>query len=291
MAESAGTEILPRGASGTPRAGRDLPIAIGVGLGLLLVVAASLVFRKEGFILVAVLACGAALWELAQAFTRRSIHIPLLPLLVGTVGILVSSYTSGPEALLVAFMLTVGGVVVWRVLDGSGPAALRDAAAGTFATAYIPFMGGFVMLMLAQPDGAGRVALFVLLSVASDTGGYAAGVLAGRHPLAPSVSPKKSWEGLAGSLVLAGAVGAVGMMLFFDASPWVGVALGVASVLTSTLGDLAESLLKRDLELKDMGTLLPGHGGVLDRLDSLLLTAPLVYLVLLVALRGAGTPA
>jgi phosphatidate cytidylyltransferase len=288
MAEHAGTEILTHGADKAPRAGRDLPIAIGMGLALLAVTAGSLVFRKEGFILLAVLACGAALWELAQAFTRRGIHLPLLPLLVGTVGILVSSYTSGPEALLVSFMLTAGGVVVWRILDGSGPAALRDAAAGTFATAYIPFMAGFVMLMLSQPDGARRVALFVLLSVASDTGGYVAGVLAGRHALAPSVSPKKSWEGLAGSLVLAGAVGAVGMVWAFEASPLVGVALGVASVLTSTLGDLAESLLKRDLELKDMGTLLPGHGGVLDRLDSMLLTAPLVYLVLLVALGGSS---
>ena len=290
MAESAGTEILPAAAS-TARAGRDLPIAIGVGLGLLGVFAASLIFRKEGFILLAVLACGAALWELAQAFTRRGIHIPLLPLLVGTVGILISSYTSGPEALLVSFMLTAGGVVVWRVLDGSGPAALRDAAAGTFATAYIPFMGGFVMLMLAEPDGAKRVALFVLLSVANDTGGYVAGVLLGRHPLAPSVSPKKSWEGLGGSLVLAGLVGAVGMAWAFGASPLVGIALGVASVLTSTLGDLSESLIKRDLELKDMGTLLPGHGGVLDRLDSLLLTAPLVYLLLLVAPHGSGVGA
>jgi phosphatidate cytidylyltransferase len=288
MAEHAGTEILTHGADKAPRAGRDLPIAIGMGLALLAVTGGSLVFRKEGFILLAVLACGAALWELAQAFTRRGIHLPLLPLLVGTVGILVSSYTSGPEALLVSFMLTAGGVVVWRILDGSGPAALRDAAAGTFATAYIPFMAGFVMLMLSQPDGARRVALFVLLSVASDTGGYVAGVLAGRHALAPSVSPKKSWEGLAGSLVLAGAVGAVGMVWAFEASPLVGVALGVASVLTSTLGDLAESLLKRDLELKDMGTLLPGHGGVLDRLDSMLLTAPLVYLVLLVALGGSS---
>ena len=286
MKEPAEVETASRGLSATPRAGRDLPIAIGVGLGLLAAVGASLYFRKEGFIAFAVLACGAALWELAQAFTRRGIQIPLLPLLVGTVGILVSSYTSGPEALLVAFMLTAGGVVVWRVLDGSGPAALRDAAAATFATAYIPFMAGFVMLMLAQDDGAARVVLFVLLAVANDTGGYVAGVLTGRHPLAPSVSPKKSWEGLGGSLALAMAVGATGMVLAFDASPWIGLALGVAAVLTATLGDLAESLLKRDLSLKDMGTLLPGHGGVLDRLDSMLLTAPLIHLLLTVALRA-----
>lgn len=265
----------------TSRAGRDLPIAVAVGLGLLGLVGASLWFRKEAFAVLAVVACTAALWELAQALARRGIHVPLLPLVVGTVGMLVSAYTSGAEALLVAFLLTAGGVVVWRVLDGGGPQALRDAAAATFAAAYIPFMAGFLMLMLAAPDGAQRVGLFVLLVVASDTGGYVAGVLLGRHRLAPSVSPKKSWEGLVGSLVLASAVGAVGMVWVFDVNPAVGVALGVASVLTATLGDLAESLLKRDLALKDMGSLLPGHGGVLDRIDAMLLTAPLAHLLLL----------
>src|SRR5690606_7676737 len=124
-----------------------ISLAIAVGLGLLGVTTASLIFRKEGFILLAAVACGAALWELGQAFTRRGIHLPLLPLLVGLVGILVSSYTSGPEALLVAFMLTVGGAVVWRALDGSGDGALRDVAASAFAAAYVPFMAGFVMLM------------------------------------------------------------------------------------------------------------------------------------------------
>ena len=278
MSEPTGIDVLARPLPS--RAGRNLPLATAVGLGLLGAVGASLLIRKEAFIGLALLACGAGLWELGQAMTRRGIHIPLLPLLVGTAGILVSSYTGGPEALLVAFMLTAGGVVVWRVLDGGGQEALRDAASATFAAAYIPFMAGFVMLMLVEADGHRRVALFVLLAVANDVGGYAAGVLFGRHPLAPSVSPKKSWEGLAGSLLLACAVGAVGMGVAFDGRPVVGIALGVASVLTATLGDLAESLIKRDLELKDMGSLLPGHGGVLDRIDSLLLTAPLVYLVL-----------
>lgn len=287
MTELAGTQRVQVGA-GTSRAGRDLPRAVAVGVGLLGVVLASLLWRKELFLLLAVLACGAALWELAQAFARRHLHLPLLPVLVGSTGILVSAYVAGAEAMFVAFLLTAGGVVVWRVLDGSGTPALRDAAAGTFATAYIPLMGGFVMLMLAAPDGPARVLLFVLLAVASDTGGYVAGVLAGKHPLAPSVSPKKSWEGLGGSLLLAATVGAVGLWLAFDASPLLGVVLGVAAVLTATLGDLAESLLKRDLELKDMGSLLPGHGGVLDRLDSLLLTAPLVHTVLLVALPAVG---
>ncbi|KQT00993.1 phosphatidate cytidylyltransferase [Cellulomonas sp. Leaf395] len=266
----------------TPRPGRDLPVAIVVGVAMLVAVVASLFIRKEAFAVVAVLAVGAGLWELAQAFTRRNIHLPLLPLLVGSVGILVSAYTAGPEALFVAFMLTVGGVVVWRVLDGSGQPALRDATAGAFAAAYLPFLGGFVMMMLAEPDGAARVMLFILLCVASDVGGYTVGVLLGRHPLAPSVSPKKTWEGLAGSLVLACVVGVVGVQVAFDGEPLVGVILGLATVVTATLGDLSESLLKRDLELKDMGRLVPGHGGLLDRLDSLVLTAPAVYVVLTV---------
>ena len=268
----------------TPRSGRDLPVAIVVGVGLLVVVVASLFIRKEAFGVLAIVAVCAGLWELAQAFTRRDIHLPLLPLLVGAIGILVSAYTAGPEALFVAFMLTVGGVVVWRVLDGSGPSALRDVTAGAFAAAYLPFLAGFVMLMLAEPDGPSRVMLFILLCVASDVGGYTVGVLLGRHPLAPSVSPKKTWEGLAGSIVLACVVGVVGIQVAFDGEPLVGVFLGLATVVTATLGDLAESLLKRDLELKDMGRLIPGHGGLLDRLDSLLLTVPAVYLILSVLL-------
>jgi phosphatidate cytidylyltransferase len=269
-------------ATRTPRPGRDLPVAIVVGVAMLVAVVASLFIRKEAFAVVAVLAVSAGLWELAQAFTRRNIHLPLLPLLVGSIGILVSAYTAGPEALFVAFMLTAGGVVVWRVLDGSGQSALRDATAGVFAAAYLPFLGGFVMMMLAEPDGPARVMLFILLCVASDVGGYTVGVLLGRHPLAPSVSPKKTWEGLAGSLVLACVVGVVGVQLAFDGEPLVGVILGLATVVTATLGDLAESMLKRDLELKDMGRLVPGHGGLLDRLDSLVLTAPAVYVVLTV---------
>jgi phosphatidate cytidylyltransferase len=137
--------------------------------------------------------------------------------------------------------------------------------------------------MLAADDGREQVLIFILLAVANDVGGYFAGVLFGRHPLAPSVSPKKTWEGLAGSFVLCLAIGLVGAVLVLEINPIVGLMLGFLTPLTATLGDLSESLIKRDLELKDMGSLLPGHGGVLDRLDSLLLTAPFVYLLLSVA--------
>jgi phosphatidate cytidylyltransferase len=122
--------------------------------------------------------------------------------------------------------------------------------------------------------------------VCNDTGGYASGVLFGRHPMAPKISPKKSWEGLGGSIVLAGAAGAVGMDLMLHGKPWQGAVLGVAVVASATLGDLCESMIKRDLGIKDMGNLLPGHGGIMDRLDSLLPTAPVVYLLLSLFLKG-----
>lgn len=279
MTEPASSEAVPV----VSRGGRNLPVAIAVGLALLAAVGGSLYFRKELFIVFAILAIGAALWELSRAFARRDVRIPLLPLWVGTAGMLISTYTAGSEALMVSFILTVAGLVVWRVVDGGGTGAVRDAAAGVFAAAYLPLMAGFVMLMLAADNGREQVLLFILLAVASDVGGYFAGVTFGRHPLAPTVSPKKSWEGLAGSFALALAVGIVGSVFVLEINPAIGLTLGFLTPLTATLGDLAESMIKRDLELKDMGSLLPGHGGVLDRLDSMLLTAPFVYLLFSVA--------
>ncbi|WP_354002577.1 phosphatidate cytidylyltransferase [Ruania halotolerans] len=279
-------ELLSAAAAGSPehpsRAGRNLPVAVGVGVGLGAVLVLSLFIRKEIFLGLAVIACAAALWELDRALRTRDIRLPLLPLLVGTVGMLVTAYSAGIEALLVAFLLTAGGVVVWRVLDGGGVVALREATTGIFAAAYIPFLAGFLTIMLSADDGPWRVLLVVALVVANDVGGYTAGVLFGRHPMAPTVSPKKSWEGAAGSLVVAIAVGIVFAALVFDLSWWTGAVLGVAAVCGAVIGDLAESLLKRDLGVKDMGTILPGHGGVLDRVDSTLLAAPVVFAMLLV---------
>ena len=126
--------------------------------------------------------------------------------------------------------------------------------------------------------------LAVLGPVGNDVGGYIAGVLFGRHPMAPGISPKKSWEGFAGSLVLGTAMVTLIAVLALELPWWVGVAIGAVLVVVSTCGDLAESLLKRDLGIKDMGHLLPGHGGVLDRVDSILLAAPTTYVMLEVLL-------
>lgn len=259
------------------RAGRDLPMAIGVGLGLGGLLIASLFIRKEAFVALAIVAFAMALWEFATALRTRDIRIPVLPLWVGSTGMLLSAYVAGPEALVVGFMLTAGGVFVWRVIDGGGPAAVRDACSGIFVAAYLPFLAGFAVLMLAAPDGPWRVLYFFCLVVANDVGGYAAGVLFGKHPLAPSISPKKSWEGAAGSVVLSSLVGVGLMWWFFDGPLAAGALIGLLAVLAGTVGDLAESLIKRDLGLKDMGSLLPGHGGIMDRLDSMLVAAPVVY--------------
>lgn len=279
---------VPDTSTPLPPGGRNVPVAIGVGLGLGLLVVASLFFwRKEAFLVVAVIGAGIALWELTRAVAVRDIRLPLLPLLVGTVGMVVSAYTAGVEALLVACVLTAGGAFVWRVLDGGGVPALRDATAAVFATVYVPFMAGFIALMLAADDGPWRVLTFVAVGVANDTGGYVAGVFFGKTRLAPLVSPKKSWEGVIGSCLAASLVG-VGMFLGpLDGPWWAGLLLGLAGVAVATLGDLAESLLKRDLGVKDMGDLLPGHGGILDRVDSLLFTAPVAFAIFY-AVLGSG---
>jgi len=145
-------------------------------------------------------------------------------------------------------------------------------------------MASFVALMLAQPDGAHRALLFVILAVASDTGGYFFGILFGRHLMAPAISPKKTWEGLAGSAILCLAAGALGMTYLLPGSPWSGLVLGAAAVTFATLGDLVESIIKRELDTKDMGSILPGHGGALDRIDSMLIVAPAAWLLMTIFL-------
>lgn len=264
---------------GQGRAGRNLAAAIGVGVGLAVAAVASLAFRKEAFVALACAGVIYGIWELAHAFAVKQIAIPVIPLAVGSVGMLISAFVAGREGLVVAFSLTAFGCLLWRVIDGLD-GAVRDVVAAVFAAAYVPLLAGFAMVMLSAPDGARRVGVFVLVTVSSDIGGYATGVFLGRHPLAPSVSPKKSWEGLTGSITISVLVGVSSVVLLLHGPWWVGAMVGAAAAVTATLGDLSESLIKRDLGVKDMGTLLPGHGGLMDRLDSLLLTAPVVYLLL-----------
>jgi len=261
------------------RAGRDLPVAIAVGVGLAALVIASLYVWKVAFVGVVVVAVVLALSELTNAFTAGRVRLPLVPVSLGAVAMLVAAYVGGTEALLVALTLTFLAVLLWRLPEN--PAGyVRDVTAGIFATMYVPFLAAFAVLLLRPDDGPDRVVVFVLLTVFSDVGGYVAGVLFGRHAMAPAVSPKKSWEGFGGSALFCSVGGALALPALLDAYAWEGVLLGLAVMTVATLGDLGESMIKRDLGIKDMGSLLPGHGGVMDRLDSLLLAAPVTYLLL-----------
>jgi phosphatidate cytidylyltransferase len=189
------------------------------------------------------------------------------------------AWYGGAEALTLGLIATVIAALVWRLADG--PAGYhRDVVAALLIAVYVPFLGGFAVL-LARGDGGDLRVLAALVGVVlSDTGGYVAGVFFGRRPMAPSVSPKKSWEGAVGSLLAAAAGGALMLYFMFDVAWWYGALFGVAVASASVLGDLAESLIKRDLGIKDMSSLLPGHGGLMDRLDSILFAAPVAYTVL-----------
>ena len=267
-----------------PRAGRNLPAAFAVGGGMAAVALASLLLWRPAFLAVIVAAVYVAIWELARAVAARGADgggpgVPLPPLLAGGLAMPTLAWWYGPEALFLALPVTVLAVAVWR-LAGGPDGYSRDVAIGTLIAVYVPFLGGFVALLTAADDGHWRVLAMLGVVVLSDTGGYLAGVLFGRHQLAPAVSPKKSWEGLAGSLLAAGAGGAVGLPILFGVDWWWGLGFGLLVATAAVLGDLAESLLKRDLGVKDMSGLLPGHGGLLDRVDSILFAAPVGYLLL-----------
>ena len=266
-------------APATGRAGRNLPVAIGVGLGMGAAVLVPLYTVKSLFIGVLVAAIATGLWELDRVLRARGLRPPFVPLLIGAVSTIVLAYLRGTDALAVAALLTALAVVLWRLGDG-GPGFVPDVSAALFELAYVPVLAAFAALLLVPADGSRRVTVFIATVVCSDVGGYAAGVVAGRHPMAPSISPKKSWEGFAGSALACAVAGVLFLPLLLHGTWWQGVVYGLAVVVSATVGDLGESMVKRDLGIKDMGSLLPGHGGLMDRLDSLLPTAPVAYLVL-----------
>ncbi|MEV1082244.1 phosphatidate cytidylyltransferase [Streptomyces sp. NPDC050211] len=269
-------------------AGRDLGAAIGVGVGLGAVIIASLFVVKAVFVGVIAVAVVVGLWELTSRLQeRKAIKAPLVPLAVGGAAMVVAGYVRGAEGAWVAMALTALAVLVWRMTEPP-EGYLKDVTAGVFAAFYIPFLATFVAMMLTADDGARRVLTFLLLAVVSDTGAYAVGWRFGRHKLAPRISPGKTREGLLGAVAFAMAAGALCMEFLIDGGTWwQGLLLGLAVAASATLGDLGESMIKRDLGIKDMGTLLPGHGGIMDRLDSLLPTAPVVWLLMVLFVGSA----
>ena len=270
------------------RAGRDLKAAVASGLGLLAAIGASLYFYKPLFMVIVVAAVLVAIWELGRGLAAKDIDLPAEPLMVGGVTMVVVAYLFGAEALVTATAVTALVTMLWllrRGIDGY----VKNASASVLTLVYVPFLGSFVALLLAEGgltgggldnDGVVGIVTFVLVTVASDTGGYAAGVLFGKHPMAPVISPKKSWEGFAGSVLACVGAGMILVVFLLDGAWWVGVILGLIAVVMATLGDLVESVMKRDLGIKDMSQVIPGHGGLMDRLDSLLATIAPIWLLL-----------
>ena len=274
----------PEPAKPPSRTGRNLPVAIGVGALLGGLVLLTLLTVKATFLIYMGAAIIVALTELAGAFGKRSIAISVIPIVAGGAAMVTCMYWLGAQAALGALALTLVAVLAWR-LPGGPSGYVKDVTAAVFAVIYLPFLATFVSAMLSPADGPRRVLTFIILTICSDIGGYFAGITlgrGGRHLMAPVISPKKTWEGFAGSVVTCLIAGWLCVTLLLHGHAWQGLLTGAAAVLAAILGDLVESMIKRDLDIKDMGTLLPGHGGVLERLDSLLLVAPVVWLLLYV---------
>lgn len=276
----ASAEPAGQPAPSSSRAGRNLPMALAVGLGLGAIIVGSLLWYRQSFVGIITLAVLASVWELRTTLAKaRGIEIAWLPLAVGVGATVVLAWPFGHTAQAVGVVATALACLAWRFGKGAD-GYLRDVSATVFLAVYLGLFASFATLLVEPEDGAYRVLTFLVVVVCSDTGGYAAGVLFGKHQMAPKISPKKSWEGFAGSAVTAMVGGALSVALMLDHPWWQGVVVGAILTIVATVGDLSESLIKRDLGVKDMGTLLPGHGGVMDRLDSLLPSAVVAWMLL-----------
>lgn len=283
----------PARATPTPKAGRDLPMAIGVGLVLLAALAVGLLWAPWFFILISAVSLSLAVVEIHRALLRKGMHAQVKTIVAGTLVSVLGAYAMfrwnlGLPPTTFAVICVCGTVVACLVarLLLAREGFIRDIAASALIIAYIPLMGVFIPLMMAEPGGTRRIIAVVACVVASDTGAYAIGSLLGRHKMAPHISPSKTWEGFAGSIATSAVIGVAAALWCLGASWELGLVLGLCIAPAATLGDLVESLIKRDAGLKDMSNFLPGHGGFMDRLDSMLVAMPMGWLVLRLGMGG-----
>ncbi|MEV7827567.1 phosphatidate cytidylyltransferase [Microbacterium enclense] len=278
------------------RTGRDLIVATIIGVGIGAVLIASLVFVKWLFVFFAGAAMVLGVLEFSRALQVAGRRVDVVPQLLTGSLVLLSGFFLQPWVHWIAALSAVVVVVVWRVIaqmaasDGRARIdVIGDVLVAGFVQLYVPFLTSMAMVLLAQPRGEWWVLAFIILAVAADTGAYVSGLTfgrGGRHPMAPRISPKKTWEGFAGACVAALVAGALLAVFMLQIPWWAGLVFGAVVLATATVGDLGESMVKRDLGIKDMSSWLPGHGGVLDRLDSILpsATAALVTYYLLAPL-------
>jgi phosphatidate cytidylyltransferase len=266
------------------RAGRKLLPSIVVGLSLVALIWLSLAFERTAFAFVLSLALVLATKELSVALTSVGFVNSFRTLAVAVVTISFSTWFAGINGLVIATATSFTAIVLFSLRHGTENFVKR-ASSTALALTYLPLLGGFIMLIARPSNGLAAVMTFLLIIGCNDTFGYLVGVLIGKHPLAPSISPKKSYEGLIGSLVGTMVGGGLTFHYILDSDYRYGIVTGLVIVFTATSGDLIESAMKRDMSIKDMGNILPGHGGMLDRLDSAIFSAPAFYLALEVVKR------
>ena len=261
------------------RAGRKLFPSIAVGLSMMALIWLSLAFERTAFAFLLSLALVLATKELSAALTSVGFVNSFRTLAVAVVTISLSTWFAGINGLVIATATSFTAIVLFSLRHGTENFVKR-ASSTALALTYLPLLGGFIILIARPSNGLAAVMTFLLIIGCNDTFGYLVGVLIGKHPLAPSISPKKSYEGLFGSLIGTMVGGALTFHYSLDTDYRYGIVTGLVIVFTATSGDLIESAMKRDMSIKDMGTILPGHGGMLDRIDSAIFSAPAFYLAL-----------
>ena len=308
-------------ASINKRTGRNMPQAIATAAALVAVILACLLIRIDLFVVLIVVFMMLALWELRVDFATAGLHIPVVTLWLCSVATLLATYYSPHHimtlalcimgtlllvALSATMKLSLGNRLSLAVADKlshtdagarlessfnhergeHNHSRLSHVAVSLFTVLYIPLLAGCLIIPLTfGGHPVAHAIMLVFLPALSDTGGLFAGAWLGKHKLSPRISPKKSVEGLVGSMLFA-MVGAFAVFACtYDGATWatrwwVPIVMGVMVGLVGTFGDLCASMLKRDIGIKDMGHLLKGHGGVMDRVDSILISAPFIAILL-----------
>ncbi len=267
----------------TGKAGRNLPAAISVGVVLAGLVVLFLLYLPIGFVFFVIFAVILAIYEFASAVKNKSINLPMLPMITGSVGMGICAYILNPQAVLVAYFCALIVIALWIFLEKHHENYLETISVSVLGMTWISLLSSFVIMILNRAMGNYLVIIFILMVIASDTGGYVFGVIFGKHPMSKKISPNKSWEGFIGSLIC-GSVSSIFLLHYIGISYINSALIAIVTTIVAVIGDLCESLIKRDLKIKDMGHILPGHGGVLDRVDAILI-ASIPYITILFFIR------
>ena len=282
------------------KSSRSLSQSVIFGLILGFTFLGSVLFIKELFVALIALACAAGAWELSTALRQKNWYVPRIPVTVGSALVMPLAYIGGELWQWLGVLAIVAALMIWRGVQlvlshasfkRSFTEIIRDFSAAAFVVIYLPLTMSFAALLIREPahdeivDGKFWVITVVVSVILIDSSAYLFGRKLGKHPMLPKVSPKKSWEGFGVSVIFALAC-AIGLTLWLLELPWwFGAVIAGVVLLSAVLGDFAESLIKRDLGVKDMSSWIPGHGGVMDRLDSMLPSALSGYLLMMLASR------